>query len=183
MRFHYYAFLLISLLASSLFGQTFRGAINGVVEDPSGAVLANAKITAINAGTGASRTTASGTSGEFSFPDLPTGTYAVTAKKEGFSEQKSEAEVAVSRVSTITFRLALASQTSTVSVGATAETIETSSTTITGVVNTKTVSDLPMNGRNFPPDAEAGTGRFRQHDVDRRWVHTRQQLHDRRCRQ
>ncbi len=120
-----------------------------MVEDPSGAVLAGAKLTAINAGTGASRITASGTSGEFSFPDLPTGKYAVTANKEGFSEQKSEAEVAVSRVSTITFRLALASQTSTVSVGATAETIETSSTTITSVVNTKTVSDLPMNGRDF----------------------------------
>lgn len=149
MRIHYYALVLASLLAVPLTAQTFRGAINGSVEDPSGAILAGTKLTVLNTATGASRNTESGTSGEFSFPDLPTGTYTVTAVKEGFSEQKSEAVVAVSRVSNIVFRLSLASQTSTVSVGATAESIETSSTAITGVVNTQTVADLPMNGRDF----------------------------------
>ena len=149
MRLYLCAFLLVSVLAAPLSAQTFRGAINGSVEDPSGAILAGAKLTAINVGTGASRTTEAGTSGDFSFPDLPPGAYTVTAGKEGFAEQKIQALVAVSRVSNIIFRLPLASQTSTVSVGATAETIETSSTTITGVVNTQTVADLPMNGRDF----------------------------------
>ena len=141
--------LLLSLLAVSASAQTFRGAINGLVEDPSGAVLAGAKIEAVNTATGFTRKTETGGNGDFAIPDLPPGTYTVTAGKEGFAAQKSEAEVAVSRVSNMTFRLALGSQTSSVSVGALVETIETSSTTITGVVNTRTVADLPMNGRDF----------------------------------
>ena len=151
MRRHRYihTLLLSLLLAVSASAQTFRGAINGSVEDPSGAVLAGAKIDAVNTATGFTRTTETGASGDFAIPDLPPGTYSVTAGKAGFSEQKSEAVVAVSRVSTVTFRLALGSQTTSVSIGASVETIETSSTTITGVVNTQTVSDLPMNGRDF----------------------------------
>ena len=153
MRHFSFTVLIGSLLALAaagpICGQTFRGAISGQVEDPSGAVLAETKIVATNAGTGFSRATLTGTSGEFSLPDLPPGSYAVTASKVGFSEQKSQVEVAVSRVSAITFKLGLASQASTVSVEASVGTIETSSTTITGVVGSKTVSDLPMNGRDF----------------------------------
>lgn len=153
MRHFSFSVLITSLLALAVAGpicaQTFRGAISGQVEDPSGAVLADTKIVATNAGTGFSRSTLTGTSGEFSLPDLPPGSYAVIASKVGFSEQKSQVEVAVSRVSAITFKLGLASQSSTVSVEASVGTIETSSTTITGVVGSKTVSDLPMNGRDF----------------------------------
>ena len=153
MRHFSFSVLMAGLLALTVAGpmsaQTFRGAISGSVEDPSGAVLADTKVVATNSGTGFSRSTLTGTSGEFSLPDLPPGSYAVIASKVGFTEQKSQVEVAVSRVSAITFKLGLASQSSTVSVEATVGTIETSSTTITGVVGSKTVSDLPMNGRDF----------------------------------
>jgi Carboxypeptidase regulatory-like domain/TonB dependent receptor len=144
-----YSLLLLIALASSLSAQTFRGAIAGSVEDPSGAVLADAKVTATNTATGAQRTSLTGSSGEFSFPDLAPGPYSVTALKPGFAEQKSETEVSVSRVSNLTFRLSISSQATAVSVDAAVETVETSSTAITGLVNTKTVEDLPMNGRDF----------------------------------
>ncbi|MCU1328426.1 MAG: hypothetical protein JWN34_3796 [Bryobacterales bacterium] len=142
-------FLSAFLAVVSLSAQTFRGAISGTVEDPSGAVLADAKITSTNIATGFSRSTLTGTSGDFSIPDLPPGTYSVIAAKIGFAEQKTQTEVAVSRVSNMTFKLNLASQTSTVQVQAAVESVETSSTTLTGIVGTKTVSDLPMNGRDF----------------------------------
>lgn len=145
----YLPLFLICTLAATLPAQTFRGAITGSVEDPSGAALADAKITVTNTATGTVRASESGSSGDFSVPDLPPGSYTVTAAKTGFATQKSETEVAVSRVSNITFRLSLSSQTTTVTVDAAVQTIETSSTALTGVVDTKTVSDLPMNGRDF----------------------------------
>jgi hypothetical protein len=144
-------YLLLALIGvtAPVSAQTFRGEIKGSVEDPSGAVLADTKVTAINIATGFARATLTGGAGEFSIPDLPPGAYSVSALKPGFQEQKSQTDVAVSRVSTVIFRLPLAAQASSVAVTAAVESIETSSTTMTGVVNTRTVTDLPMNGRDF----------------------------------
>jgi hypothetical protein len=136
-------------MAVPMAAQTFRGGINGSVEDASGAVLDNAKISAVNSATGFSRAVLTGSTGEFSIPDLPPGVYSVSALKPGFQEEKNNVEVVVSRVTSINFRLPVASQTSTVMVSAEVASIETTSTTLTGVVNTQTVSDLPMNGRDF----------------------------------
>ena len=115
---------LIGTAAAALTAQTFRGEIKGSVEDPSGAVLSDTKVTAVNVATGFSRATLTGSAGEFSIPDLPPGNYSVSALKPGFQEQKSQAEVAVSRVSTLNFRLPLASQASSVAVTAAVESIE-----------------------------------------------------------
>lgn len=135
--------------AASLGGQTFRGEIKGTVEDASGASIADAVVQATHKETSVKRSTVSTGSGEFSMPDLPLGQYVVTATKAGFQVQQSELEVVVSRVSSVTFRLGVASQAATVEVSAAVTSIETQSTTLTGIVNTRTVEDLPMNGRDF----------------------------------
>jgi hypothetical protein len=145
----YSLLIFLGVFAASATAQTFRGEINGTVQDPSGAVLSDATIRAVNKATGFSRSTVTAAAGEFSIPDLPPGPYSVSALRTGFQEQKSDAEVIVSRVATVAFKLSLASQGSSVSVNAAVESIETSSTTLTGVVNTRTVNDLPMNGRDF----------------------------------
>ena len=144
LRFAFFFAFIVPMAA-----QTFRGEIKGSVVDPSGATLGEAIVKAANTATGFARSVATGSAGEFSLPDLPPGIYSVTAEKPGFQEQKSEVEVVVSRVATVDFHLTLASQASTVNVEAAVTAIETSSTTLTGVVNTKEVSDLPMNGRDF----------------------------------
>lgn len=129
--------------------QTFRGEINGSVTDTSGAVLPNTNVKAVNTATGFTRAVVTGSAGEFLIPDLPPGSYSISALKPGFEQQKSQVEVVVSRVSTVNFTLPVASQASTVNVTAEVSSIETSSTTLTGIVNTRTVEDLPMNGRDF----------------------------------
>jgi Carboxypeptidase regulatory-like domain len=63
--------------------QTFRGGINGSVEDASGAVLDGVKISAVNESTGFSRVVLTGSTGEFSIPELPPGVYSVSALKRG----------------------------------------------------------------------------------------------------
>ena len=77
--------LVFLLLASaSLPAQTFRGTILGSVTDPSGAVVAGAKVTVKNVGTGLERTTETSADGSYSLPELPIGTYTVTITQTGF---------------------------------------------------------------------------------------------------
>ncbi|MBC7927054.1 MAG: carboxypeptidase regulatory-like domain-containing protein, partial [Bryobacteraceae bacterium] len=141
--------LCVAIGITPLCAQTFRGEIRGTIEDASGATISEAIVEAVNKGTGQKRSTISGSSGEFSMPDLPLGPYTVTVNKTGFQSQQSDVEVVVSRVSNMAFRLGVASQAATVDVMASIPQVETTSTTLTGIVNTKTVSDLPMNGRDF----------------------------------
>jgi hypothetical protein len=140
---------LLSAAALSLCAQSFRGEIKGTVEDASGAVISEAVVQAVNKGTGLKRSAVTTAAGEFSMPDMPLGMYTVTVNKAGFQVQQSDVEVVVSRTSGVSFRLAVASQAATVEVQALVPQVETSSTTLTGIVNTKTVTDLPMNGRDF----------------------------------
>ncbi len=146
-----HVFLYVALLATTalLPAQTFRGEIKGTVEDGSGAILPGTNVAVVHKETSVGRSTLSGSNGDFSFPDLPTGVYTVTVAKPGFQKQKSDVEVVVSRVSSVNFKLTVASQSSVVEVSAAVASIETDSTTLTGIVDTKTVSDLPINGRDF----------------------------------
>ena len=141
----------VYLLASTfaLTAQTFRGQITGTIEDSSGAAIGTAVVEAVHKGTGLRRSTISNAAGEFSMPDMPLGPYAISASREGFQVQRTELEVVVSRVSSVNFRLSVATQTAVVDVKGAVVDVETTSTTLTGVVNTKTVEDLPMNGRDF----------------------------------
>jgi hypothetical protein len=142
-------FCIAVLSASLLPAQLFRGEIKGSVLDATGAAIPEATVQAVNKATGVVRSTTTTQSGEFSLPDMALGKYDVTASKQGFQDQKSEVEVVVTRVTNVAFTLAVGSQAASVEVSAAVVAIDTSSTTLAGVVNTKTVADLPMNGRDF----------------------------------
>src|SRR5512141_591887 len=76
--------LWLLLCSTSLMAQTFRGTILGTVTDPGGAVVAGAKVTARNVNTGLERTTQTSADGSYSIPELPIGTYTITATQTGF---------------------------------------------------------------------------------------------------
>src|SRR2546426_332534 len=84
----------VVLAATSLIAQTFRGTILGTVTDPSGAVVAGAKVTAKNVNTGLERTTETSADGSYSVPELPIGGYTVTVTQGGF-QTSSVTNVAV----------------------------------------------------------------------------------------
>src|SRR6185312_4560067 len=67
-----------------LLAQNITSSIIGNVADPSGAAVQGAHITVRNTGTGAITTATTGTGGSYSVPGLLSGTYEVTAEKEGF---------------------------------------------------------------------------------------------------
>ena len=75
---------LLFLMSIPTLAQTFRGSINGTITDPSGAVVAGAKVTAVDVATAVGRETVSSGAGEFSFSDLPLDTYTVRFQAVGF---------------------------------------------------------------------------------------------------
>src|ERR1700694_3796679 len=78
------AVLLVLSFQLSATAQTFRGAINGTVTDPSGGVVASAQVVATDKATGIDHTTVATTDGQFSFQDLPLGDYKITVTAGGF---------------------------------------------------------------------------------------------------
>ncbi|MBZ5557280.1 MAG: TonB-dependent receptor [Acidobacteriia bacterium] len=141
--------VLILATASVAGAQTFRGGISGRVVDSTGAVLPGVTVTATNNATGVGRTTTSSDTGDFSLPDLALGIYKVEFSLQGFQTQTATLEVTVSRISEITMKMGLSSVSETVTVSATAITLDTKSTSLANVINPKQVQDLPLNGRDF----------------------------------
>ncbi len=81
--------LTVVLLVAAAVGQSFRGGILGTITDETGAAVADAKVTATNAGTGLVRETTTDADGNYSFTELPLGKYAITATKQGFRTQSA----------------------------------------------------------------------------------------------
>src|SRR5882724_4912574 len=75
--------LLTSVMA---FGQAVNGSLLGTITDATGASMPNTKVLVTEANTGTSRNTTTNESGNFSFPDLPPGTYSVVVEQTGFKK-------------------------------------------------------------------------------------------------
>src|ERR1041385_467282 len=82
--------LLLALSTSLCFGQ-FSGSIQGVVQDPSNAGIAKAKVNLVNVSTNVTRTTTTDDSGNYTFPSIAPGAYKISVEASGFS--KAEATV------------------------------------------------------------------------------------------
>jgi hypothetical protein len=141
-------FLLVASVA--VHAQTFRGGINGVVTDQSGAAIPGAQVQAIEDATNVVRKTVSSSAGEFSFSDLPLGSYTVLTSAAGFDTLRvSKVNVAAGAIYSLPVKLTIAAQSTTVEVSAAALALDTTTVTQTTVVSEKTVQDLPLNGRDF----------------------------------
>jgi outer membrane receptor protein involved in Fe transport len=140
-------FLLVPL---SAIAQTFRGGINGTVTDPSGATVAGATVELLNPATGVVLKTVSSSGGEFTFQEIPLGTYTITVTSASFKPEKVDAiPVLAGKIYTLPVQLSLAAAGETIEISATALTLDTTSTTQTTVVGGKPLQDTPLNGRDF----------------------------------
>jgi hypothetical protein len=130
--------------------QTFRGAINGTVTDPSGAVVPNAQVKAINKATAIEHATLSTSDGQFAFQDLPVGTYKVVVTAQGFPVLTVDnVLVEQGAIYTLPATLTISQQATTVEVSAAALTLDTTSETQTTVLTGGDLQTLPLNGRDF----------------------------------
>src|ERR1700690_4239166 len=141
--------LLLIMLAGA-HGQTFRGAMNGSVTDPSGAVVPHAKVVAENTATTIGHTTVSTSDGEFVFQDLPLGTYKVTVTASGFAVSTLDnISVTAGTIYALSVKLAVAQSSTTLEVSAATLELNTTTPTQTAPVAGTSLQDAPLNGRDF----------------------------------
>jgi hypothetical protein len=145
--------LLLVFIADSIapaHAQTFRGTILGTVSDSSGAIVPDATVTARNVATGLERSTRTDSSGNYSIPELPIGTYEVRVEMRGFQTAKvSDIVVAVASERRVDIGLVASGGGDVVTVHADAVQVDSTSNTLGGTFQTREVVDLPINGRDF----------------------------------
>ncbi len=130
------------------FAQTASTSLRGVVRDPSGALVAGAKITLMDKANDKAVTAYANTAGSYVFPQIPPSTYSITAAAVGFADQTKTAELLVNQPATIDFTLTLKASQVTVDVSATAQTLNTTDATLGDSVGNSTIQALPMEGRD-----------------------------------
>ena len=143
--------LCIALGAMAVFAQEPTGSIEGTVKDPQGAVVQNATVTVHNAATNFTRTVSTGDNGHYRVSQIPPGTYEVKVTGTNFKTSVvSDVVVAVGQTLPLDVQLQVggASETVTVLGGGDVQ-IDRTDNTVSGVVNTRQIQNLPLNGRNF----------------------------------
>lgn len=121
------------------------GALQGVVTDPSGALVPSAQVNLSNGGTGFNQSAATGPDGIFHFLNVPPNNYRLDVAAPGFQAYSQTVDVRTSVPLQLKVQLALPNQTQTVTVSATPETIENVPVPHTDV-SEQMIADLPLTG-------------------------------------
>ncbi len=133
-----------------LCAQSTNASLSGRIADPSKALIAGAKVAAIDAGTNVRYETATNGAGEYSLANLPPGPYRIEVEKAGFKRLvKPDVILHVQDALEIDFELTLGSASDSVTVESGAPLVNTESATVSTVVDRTFVDDLPLNGRSF----------------------------------
>lgn len=136
--------------STSLRAQTFRGAIQGTVTDPQGAVIVGADVTVTNSDTGLNRVAKTDDSGDYFFPELPIGIYQVIFKKSGFHDLTvKNVKVEVSSTTRADVRMPLAGAATVTEVTAQVPLVDTTGNNMGGMLEAEQFNELPISGRDF----------------------------------
>jgi Carboxypeptidase regulatory-like domain/TonB-dependent Receptor Plug Domain len=142
------AFAFVCLSISSVFAQSETGSITGTVTDPSGAAVANAKVTVTNAATTAVRNTTSGTSGVYSVTNLQPAPYLVKVEAPGFKTSQIPVTVTVGTREGLDVKLQVGDTSTVIEVAESAVTVNTESQTLSQAINSKQIVELPTLSRS-----------------------------------
>ena len=142
--------LVMSLwLATAVFGQTGTSRITGTVTDPTGAVVPNARVVIKNEATGVSFTAVTSSTGSYSFDSLPVGSYEVRVEAQGFRTFASAANIlTVGSPLVVDVAMQIGAASEVVSVQGSYEKLTTTNAALGDVIERKTITELPLNGRN-----------------------------------
>src|SRR5262249_54576 len=125
------------------------GTIIGLVSDPSGAVLPNADVTAVNVGTNADYKTKTNTDGNYIFRALPSGSYRLTVGAAGFNPyQVNNVVTQVNEGTRVDVTMTVGAVSESIEVSAQAVNVNTEDASLRTVVDQRRVEDLPLNGRD-----------------------------------
>jgi hypothetical protein len=142
--------LLVIVCVDHLEAQVATASISGTVTDRSGAVLVGATVQAKDVATNIAQSTVTDAQGRYKLPGLPVGDYEVEASMSGFETVVHKGiTLTVGANPVVDFSLSVGQVTQTVNVEAQVSQVETQSSSVSSLVNTQQMSDLPLNGRNY----------------------------------
>jgi Carboxypeptidase regulatory-like domain/TonB-dependent Receptor Plug Domain len=126
------------------------GSVAGTVKDPTGAPVANVQLKLTNTATNAVVLATTNGSGEFEFLQLAPSAYSLEAESTGFKRiSVPSLVVQVDQVTHLELQLELGSLSESVEVGAVAPLLENDKSTLSSVVDTRTISHMPLNARQY----------------------------------
>jgi hypothetical protein len=138
----------LTLLSGAAFAQQTTGNVRGLIKDPTGAVVASAKVTILDKKTNNALTTQSTSSGEYEFKNLPIGDYQITVETEGFKKVTlTDVRVQLNQTTDIGVNLEVGVRNDVVEVSAGgAELVDTTTTNLAKGFSAQQVTDLAQTG-------------------------------------
>jgi hypothetical protein len=144
------AALVLSLLGVTVMGQATRGSLSGLISDQNGAAVSGAKIAAKHIGTNEEFQATTDAQGAFVFASIPLGQYSVTIEASGFKRLEAQGiavEVGAPAKLNVAMEIGAVSEAVVVS-GEVQEVVNTTNPTLTNVISTRQVRELPLPSRN-----------------------------------
>ena len=140
----------VTALASVLRAQSTNASVTGRITDPSKALIVGARIAAVNTATDSRYETTTNGSGEYYLANLPPNTYRIEVEKSGFKKLiKPDVILHVQDALEINFEMKVGSALERVPVEGGAPLVNTESATVSTVIDSPFVENLPLNGRSF----------------------------------
>lgn len=156
-----------SLLLGSIFAlllsmptraQVVGATVSGTITDQRGAPIPNAKVSAKNLDTGVTTSTTTNTDGAFSIANLNPTEYEVSASAVGFSKSLTKVTLTVGAKQEVNFSLKIGEMTQVVEISGAAPAVETTNSTLSAEVDSTTIRELPLNGRDWASLAQLQPG-------------------------
>lgn len=149
-KFTVAAMLIFALAVTDSRAQGRGSAISGRITDQSGGAVSGARIEVVQVSTGQVRVAFSAEKGLYRIPLLEVGIYRVTALKDGFKASRHETVILeLDREAVVDHILQIGNLTESIVVSGQAREIEAAPSALTGLVDSRTIKQLPLNGRDF----------------------------------
>jgi Carboxypeptidase regulatory-like domain/TonB dependent receptor-like, beta-barrel/TonB-dependent Receptor Plug Domain len=132
------------------FAQVDTGTILGTIKDSSGGVLPGATVTITHEGQGFKLTGVTNDDGTYVFTPIRTGSYTVNVEFQGFKKSERRGiNVSIQAQARVDFTLETGELSEELVVTADAPLLQTGTGTVGETLNSKTIEDLPLNGRDY----------------------------------
>jgi hypothetical protein len=148
---------LLLLTAVPTFAQ-YTANIQGIVEDPTAAGIGNAKVDLVNVATQVTTAVTSDASGNFRFLSIAPGSYTITAEAQGFKRAERTVTLQTNQTLSVSITLEVGALSETVTVSGGAPLVNTAETRNQLTLQSDSLSELPLPGRNFISLVTLGPG-------------------------
>src|ERR1700691_3366461 len=142
-------FAVLALATLSAFAQVEYGQFTGTITDPSGAAIANAKVTVSNTATDLNLSAMTNATGNYTVREVPPGVYKITVEAASFKTTSNNAVSAnAGTISHVDFKLQIGKTSEVVEVTGEVSAVNTEDSKLSTTVDSTQISNLPLNGRN-----------------------------------